>query len=223
MDGVIDNLGKTPENVHTDGAYGNEETMSYIDNKTIGNFLKYNSFYKESKKKWKEIDRLAGLEYNKEKDEFICPSGIKIKFEREREEINKRGYKRKIKRYKPEEGDCDKCNFHKSKNKSLNINWEYERLKNQAKSNLNSEKGIELRKKRGNEVESVFGDEKLNKLKRRYHLRGLKKVNVEAGLFYIAHNIRKINDNKKYFYENKQDNLKINNQKFTKPLNLYPL
>jgi hypothetical protein len=105
----------------------------------------------------------------------------------------------------------------------LNINWEYERLKNQAKSNLNSEKGIELRKKRGNEVESVFGDEKLNKLKRRYHLRGLKKVNVEAGLFYIAHNIRKINDNKKYFYENKQDNLKINNQKFTKPLNLYPL
>ena len=53
-------------------------------------------------------------------------------------------------------------------------------------------KGVELRKRRGNEVESVFGDQKLNKLKRRYHLRGMPKVKIEAGLYYAAHNMRRI-------------------------------
>lgn len=195
MEGVIDNLGKIPVNAHADGAYGNEETMSYLKDKNIGNFLKYNSYYKEKTRKWKENNRFEGLNYDKEKDEFICSSGIKIKFERERKEISDKGYERKIKIYKTEEDDCDKCHFHKSKTKTLNVSWKYEKLKNQAKSNLNSLKGIELRKRRGNEVESVFGDEKLNKLKRRYHLRGLKKVNIEAGLYYMAHNIRKINSN----------------------------
>ncbi len=192
MNGVIDNLGKVPENVHADGAYGNEETMSYLKNKTIGNFLKYNSYYKEKSKKWKENNRFEALIYDELKDEFTCPSGIKIKFEYEREEETKSGYKRKIKIYKTEENECSKCNFHKSKAKTMTISWKFEALKKQVKSNLNSEKGIMLRKRRGNEVESVFGDEKLNKLKRRYHLRGLKKVNIEAGLYYIAHNMRKI-------------------------------
>lgn len=195
MNGVINNLEKTPENAHTDGAYGNEETMAYLEEKQINNFLKYNSYYKEKTKKGRESNRFEGLKYDKEKDEFICPSGIKIKLEREHEETTPLGYKRKTKTYKPEEGDCNICNFHKSKAKSLNISWKWEELKKNAKSNLESAKGIELRKRRGNEVESVFGDEKLNKLKRRYHLRGMKKVNIEAGLFYISHNIRKIHDN----------------------------
>ena len=68
----------------------------------------------------------------------------------------------------------------------------FQRLKKQARENLNSDKGKELRKRRGNEVESVFGDQKLNKLKRRYHLRGMPKVKLEAGMYYVAHNIRKI-------------------------------
>ena len=59
---------------------------------------------------------------------------------------------------------------------------------------MDSEKGKELRKKRGNEVETIFGDQKLNRTKRRFVLRGLEKVNIEAGLSYIAHNLRKIYD-----------------------------
>ena len=192
MNEVIDNLGKIPENVHADGAYGNEETMSYIEDKKIKNFLKYNSYYREKSKKWKENNRFEDLIYDEHKDEFICQSGIRIKFEYEREEETKSGYKRKIKIYKTEENECDKCNFHKSKAKTMTISRKFEALRKQARLNLNSEKGIMLRKRRGNEVESVFGNEKLNKLKKRYHLRGLKKVNIEAGLYYIAHNISKM-------------------------------
>ena len=72
------------------------------------------------------------------------------------------------------------------------ISWKGERLKHQARENLESEKGKELRERRGNEVESVFGDEKLNKSKGRHLLRCLAKVNIEAGLYYMSHNLRKI-------------------------------
>ena len=76
--------------------------------------------------------------------------------------------------------------------KSLQVSWKAERLKKIAKENLDSAKGKELRKRRGNEVESVFGDGKMNKVKQRYILRGLEKVNIESGIQYISHNIRKI-------------------------------
>ena len=65
-------------------------------------------------------------------------------------------------------------------------------LAKQLRENLESDKGKDLRKRRGNEIESVFGDGKMNKNKGRYLLRGLAKVNIEAGLYYISHNIRKI-------------------------------
>ena len=201
MDGVIDNLGNVPENAHADGAYGNEETMSYLEKKGIGNFLKYNAYYREKKKNWKEKNRLEGLTYNKEKDEFTCPSGIKLKFEKEKPDVTKTGFVRDVRVYRSEKGHCTKCPFHKLGTKTLSFSRECERLKEQAKSNLDSAKGIDLRKRRGNELESIFGDEKLNKLKRRYHLRGLKKVNIEAGLYYMAHNIRKMQSRLSSFNE----------------------
>ena len=192
MNGVIDNAGKAPENAHSDGAYGNEETMSYLEKKDIGNFLKYGTYYKEKKRNWKEKNRLEGLTYDKRKDEFTCPSGIKLNFEKEKPEITKTGFVRRIRVYRGEQGHCDRCPFHRSQTKTLSLSWNGERLKQQAKTNLESEKGKELRMRRGNEVESVFGDQKLNKDKKRYNLRGLIKVNLEAGLYYIAHNLRKI-------------------------------
>ena len=80
----------------------------------------------------------------------------------------------------------------KSTARTLDVSWQGEKLKQQARENLESEKGKELRKRRGNEIESVFRDGKLNKSKSRYLLRGLVKVNIEAGLYYISHNLRKI-------------------------------
>ena len=192
MDGLIDNLGRVPENAHSDGAYGNEENMAYLETNNIKNFLKYNSYYKEKRRNWKEKNRLEGLTYDKEKNEFACPSGIKLILAEKKIENTKTGYKREVSIYRTQNGDCDKCPFHKSKAKTLQLSWKHERLKKEAKSNLDSDKGVELRKRRGNEVESVFGDQKLNKLKRRYHLRGLPQVKIEAGLYYVAHNMRRI-------------------------------
>ncbi len=52
MNGTIDNLGKTPETTTADSAYGNEEDHVYLEEKNIGNYLKYNLYHKEKSKKW---------------------------------------------------------------------------------------------------------------------------------------------------------------------------
>ena len=206
MNGVTNNLGKTPKNTHSDGAYGNEENMTYLEKNNINNFLKYNTYYKEKRRNWKEKNRLEGLTYDKKKDEFTCPKGIKLVLTKKKIEKTKTGYKRKVSIYETQNGNCNKCPFHKSKTKTLQLSWKQERLKKKAKTNLDSNKGIELRKRRGNEVESVFGDQKLNKLKKRYHLRGLPKVKIEAGLYYTAHNMRKIHKTNQTKKANKEKN-----------------
>lgn len=196
MEGVIDNLQKVPENANSDAAYGNEENMSYLEQKGIGNYLKYNTFQKEKSKKWKaEKFRLKDFSYDKEKDEFTCPNNAKLKFVEQFEE-QKNWHIKQVKKYKTESGHCAMCPFRskctKAEARNLEVSWDGERLKQQARINLESDKGKEMRKRRGNEVESIFGDQKLNKDKKRYNLRGLIKVDLEAGLYYIAHNLRKI-------------------------------
>ena len=62
----------------------------------------------------------------------------------------------------------------------------------QARENLTSELGRELRTKRATDVETVFGCIKHNMGFRRFHLRGLEKVNIEWGFVSIAHNMRKL-------------------------------
>ena len=197
MEGTIDNLGKIPENANSDAAYGNEENHGFLEENDINNFLKYSLYHKEKSKKWREKSlRLADFIYDKNKDEFICKNNAKLSLVDKFEEATRTGYIRSIKQYRAPEGVCLSCPFRalctKSKARTLDVSWKGERLKLQARENLESEKGKELRKRRGNEVESVFGDEKLNKSKGRYLLRGLAKVNVEAGLYYVSHNFRKI-------------------------------
>ena len=198
MNGVIHNLGKTPETVTADGAYGNEETHSYMEQQGIGNYLKYNTYYRESKKNPKNKKFiLSDFIYNSENDSFTCKQGNTLILSKEQDDIIKSGYVKKVKVYNISEDKCsvcpikDKCTTGKSR--SLTVSWEAERLKAIARENLNSEKGKELRSRRANEVESIFGDQKLNNKVRRYLLRGLEKVNIEAGLYYISHNIKKIN------------------------------
>jgi len=50
---------------------------------------------------------------------------------------------------------------------------------------------IGLRKRRGVEADPLFGDLRHNRLVRRFHRRGLKKIDHELGLHGIAHNLRK--------------------------------
>ena len=75
--------------------------------------------------------------------------------------------------------------------RAIEINERLNAYRKKAGALLRSEKGIAYRKKRCCDVEPVFGNMKHNKGFRRYFLRGIKKVAIETGLVYLAHNLKK--------------------------------
>jgi len=82
---------------------------------------------------------------------------------------------------------CNKTAY----NRILEVNHKLQLLKERARALLLSEEGIKHRKKRPADVEPVFGNIKYNKGFKRFMLRGFEKVEIEAGLLSLAHNLKK--------------------------------
>ena len=60
------------------------------------------------------------------------------------------------------------------------------------RNELLSSEGLKCRSQRPQDVEAVFGNLKNNKHFKRFHLRGLKKVEIEFGLLTIVYNLAKV-------------------------------
>ena len=82
---------------------------------------------------------------------------------------------------------------HKAKgNRIVEVNPKLIRYKQMVREKLLSEKGLQYRSQRPADVEAVFGNIKYNHNFKRFMLRGLDKVEIEAGLISLAHNLRKM-------------------------------
>jgi transposase len=197
MKRVEEITGMVPENLIADAGYGSEENYAFIESKKMGNYVKHPYFYRNQKKKFrKNIFHTENLAYDPVDDEFTCPTGMKLKYIKERIRVTENGYTQKIKIYQAE--DCRWCRkreqCHKSRyDRRIEINPILNTYKTEANENLHSEKGSYLRKKRSVEVESVFGHIKHNRGFKRFLLRGLTKVSTEWGLLSVAHNLFKMN------------------------------
>ena len=116
----------------------------------------------------------------------------------EKKQKSDNGYESLIRVYECE--DCSDCPFRENcvkgkkpdADRKIYVNRRLNELKEIARTNLDSEKGLEMRSKRPVEVESAFGDIKGNFGVRRFLLRGLEKVKIEWGLYPIGHNMRKM-------------------------------
>jgi hypothetical protein len=179
-----------------DAGYGNEENYEFLEKQGIKNYVKYNWFHKEQKRKFKQdISNISNLYYNKEEDYFVCPIGQRMSRVGTRHRTTENGYKQEIAVYQAQ--NCrgcplrSVCNTSKS-NRKIYVNHNLLRHKNIAKENLLSEQGIAYRKQRSYEPESVFGQIKQDRGFRRFLLRGLDKVEVEFGLVAITHNLMKM-------------------------------
>lgn len=97
-----------------------------------------------------------------------------------------------VKKYQAQ--NCKGCPLrsvcHQSKdNRTIEINHQLIQLKSKANENLKSEQGIEHRK-RCYTIEPVFACLKQNKNFKRFMLRSLPKVEIEAGLCLIGFNLK---------------------------------
>jgi len=196
MESLEQSLGGTPETLVADAGYGSEQNYEYLENKGIEAFVKYNNFHKEQTKRWKENPyRIENLHYNEELDCFYCPMGQPMTYIGSRRRKSGRGYLQSTRLYQAQ--NCQGCPMrgpcHKAKGDR--VIEAYTRLINYKeiiKERLNSERGKAYRSQRPIEPEAVFGNIKNNHGFRKFMLRGLDKVEIEAGLLSIAHNLAKL-------------------------------
>lgn len=186
-----------PNSTTADSGYGNQENYEYLEKNHIENYIKYPLFHKEQTKKFKSMKyNWQNMHYDEINDNFICPEGKLLKYIYTRNDKTATGYEQEIRVY--ECSDCSKCKSKeectKSKyNRQIRFNKKLWKLKQVAKRNLTSEKGIEYRGKRAEYSEGIFGQIKWNMDFKRFLLRGLDNVDIEWGLLCFAMNIKRMN------------------------------
>lgn len=189
--------GKTPKVAIADAGYGSEQNYEYLADKDIESYVKYNNFYQEQRKT-KSIKKpftAEHLYYNKDKNQYTCPMGQPMQHQGTYTQKTEAGYTRTIDNYQAKY--CSTCPlngaFHKSKgNRIIEVSHRGNKYKKQSSENLKSEQGIYYRKRRCIEPEPVFANLKHNKKFKRFMLRGMDKVTIEAGLLALSHNFAKI-------------------------------
>ena len=87
---------------------------------------------------------------------------------------------------------CGRLPEERGGNRSIHVNPRYAQLKRRAAERLASDEGVELRRRRATDVETVFGDVKRNWGFTRFTLRGIEKVAHEWRLLMMGHNLRKL-------------------------------
>lgn len=184
-----------PKRITADAGYGNEENYSYLEERKIGSFLKYPDWYKEDSKEVKYRFHKSRFRYEADTDSFLCPEGRRLIFKEEKERKTVLGYIKKLRRY--ECGSCAGCPVKalctkSAGNRLIETSLKLTGYQQEVRRNLLSELGQKLRKRRGPEVETVFGDLKHNQRYRRIRLRGLPKAIAEMSLIFISYNLRKI-------------------------------
>lgn len=187
---------QTPAVITADAGYGSEENYQYLNNNQIENYVKYNYFDKDqsSRPDKKYPFRPDALYYNSQHDHYICPMGQQMQNIGTHQTKTKTGFTQTITRYQA--ANCIGCPLrgvcHKAKgNRIIEVNHALNKYKQQVRENLNSEQGIYHRKKRPCDVEPVFANIKNNHHFKRFMLRSKPKVEIEAGLLALAHNLRK--------------------------------
>ena len=196
LKGVKEKLGRLPKKVVADSGYGSEENYAYLNEELVGNYVKYNTFGKEQRARYKPNPFAADqMEYDAEKDELICPAGKRLTYQYSTHQKTDNGYRGNRRCYEAE--DCTGCPLKeqctKAKgNRKVNMGFQLRAWRQQASQNLTSEEGKKLRALRGVEVESVFGRLKENWGFRRFLLRGIEKVRTEFGLLCIAQKMAKL-------------------------------
>ena len=184
-----------PEEVVADAGYGFEEVYEYLEDRGIDAYVQYPSSHAEKSGESKYRFHYSHFGYDEEYDEFICPLGQRLSFVEERERMTKSGFMGHVRDYRcfscrecPHKEACTKSN----EGRKLTVNMNLRRHQQKAGDNLEGTYGESLRKRRGYEIETVFGEWKHNLKFRRFQLRGLDKVRAELFLHSLAYNMRKI-------------------------------
>ena len=209
-----------PQNECADSGYGIYINYKYMREHGINNYVKFQSWTSEASGKNPQL-------FYTFDDGVLCLNtciGEEIPFDFSHHQRNEGGKLYKFTGC----NDCDYAYICKKKLKIKDLDYrlyelipDYELLKEQARENLLSPNGIEIRINRSIQVEGTFGEIKQNMNYERIRRRGLNKVSCEIMLMCLGRNIRKLftlleSDNIKSNYWEKSSDLKKENFPFPK-------
>lgn len=189
--------GRNPAVLTADAGYGSHENYAMLEREGIKAIVKYGSYEKErTGNQAKNPFNSANFYYNAQEDYYVCPMGQKMRRCGTASQTTTNGFKQVLHRYKaircsgcPLRGQCFKG---KQQARVIEVNKQLNQYKAKAKALIDSPEGQMHMKRRGVEVESVFGNIKGNHHFKRFMLRSLPKVEIEFGLLVIAQNLRKM-------------------------------
>ena len=183
--------GYYPKNECADSGYGIYDNYKYMREKGIASYVKFSTWSGESDGKSPQL-------FYTFEDGVMCLNtciGEEIPFNNKYHQRNKNGKLYKFTK-------CNDCNYayickkklkYKDDNyRIVELNNDYELLKENARQNLLSPKGIEIRINRSIQVEGTFGQIKQNMRYDRIRRRGMERVKCEIMLMCLGRNIRKM-------------------------------
>lgn len=193
--GITESL-PIPGTIIADAGYGHEEIYNYLEKKSINACIKYPSFHAEHSKQAQYNSHQSRFVYDELLDVYVCPQGKLLIYDHDEETTTKYGYVIQKKIYKCYE--CQGCHVKtecakSQKGRTLSVSPKLKRMQAKVRKLLDSAEGANLYKRRGHEIETVFGDMKQNRKFRRFHVRGLEKVTAEVVLLALSFNLQKLN------------------------------
>jgi hypothetical protein len=188
--------GRNPENLVADKGYGSYENYRELEKRNIRALIKYPHWEQEKKRRSKKYRyRSWRFFYDEQRDEVTCPEGQRLSFLKEKLRWNwSKTELQKSRLYKCY--SCSKCPHQKActnrEFRTVEIHPDRIRLYRKARDQLNMEKGWQLYRRRGSEVETVFGQIKGNQGFRRFRSWGKQAANCDWGIHMIAYNLKNI-------------------------------
>jgi len=195
LENLKQQLGHIPTRIVADAGYGSEENYAYLESQEVEAFVKHAMFHKAQKRSFKKDPlNTANWTYDKQSDSYTCTGKRQLTFIKEEIGRSDLGYESTLRVYRCE--DCTECFYYekcsKTKRRAIYISPAREAYRNRASELLTSAEGVELRRRRATDVETVFGNIKNNFCFKRFSVRGLKNVTLEWGLVAFGHNMRKL-------------------------------
>lgn len=207
--------GETFESITTDAGYESLENYLHLEKTGQACFIKPMNYETAKKRNKNWVGRREDMDYCPDQDVFFCqggqalwPVGTRTRKSEAvalhpntlpgRQDFNGRtGFVSASTVYRCE--NCEGCQLRSKctrakdgKNKQLEVNHEFVRLRENSLQNITSPTGIQLRVNRSIMVEGAFGVIKQDFGFRRFLLRGKRKIQTELFLLAFAFNIRKL-------------------------------
>ena len=196
----------TVKRVVVDSGYESEENYKYVDgSEQLSLFVKPSNHEQAKSKKYKtDIGRRENMPYDKEKDEYTCSQGKKLKAAYTKKRKSSTGYSSEITVYECSEcNGCpvkEKCIRQKKTDKTplderakrLEVSKYFAEQREAMEEKISTEEGILLRVNRSIQAEGVFAMIKEDMNFRRFKTRGKQNITVEWNLVSIAYNILKL-------------------------------